>query len=917
MADNMNFYAKLWLRDDTGAGSRSARRNIQSIADQLRNLQRIGVALFAARAFFAPWERSIGAVIAATVEQEQALKQVESRIRATGGAAGLAVHELADMAASLQGVTTYGDESILSMQSLLLSFRNIRGVQFRDATESVLDLATGLGVDLRSAAIQVGKALNDPTRGLEGLSRSGTTFSKAQEQTIKSLAESGRLAEAQALIIAELKQQYGGAGRAARDTFGGALEALGKTLGDLLEGKAGLRAAQVAVEDLNSAFKDAEALKLADTVILATAKAVGLLASNLGLISDTVLAVGVGQVTRGVLALGGALSGAATAATALRIALSVFGGKAGLFAAAGFLLYRSIRRTVQEAETLEQHQQRLVQRRQEIETLEARILEIRKDQTEESKKQLKELEKELRLKKSAELTDLQRSEADILTQIEGQIGKVTQAAKDLKDALRPYPSDFSQALAKDPGMTFPGNAGLTNRKFALDTQKTLLANLLQRLRAVRKAQADLSAPLPSLDPPDPTNPTNPTNADKNAAQREAALDRLRKRREEEGSYQTALYKTAGLIRYEMELRKRGGEDEELLQAIRRAGVKEQIASNESVTEFYATLGPGARNVVDAERERLRLARELKKLAEEDATRGRFDQETDNLRHEIALLGRTSSEQTILNRLRQLGAERTIAQGESLRDYIASLPEELQGIGELLLAYQRLAEAQDPVARLRERLAASNDWTDGIREGLRRLAEDTRSAAEEWADVTEGAAQRMSASLTEFVRSGKLNFSGLVDYIIQESIRLSVVDPLIKGLAGALGNLFGGGGAADPVVLGDYAPGLKFHTGGIVGEGPHRWPRFHGGGLASGEVPAILKRGEGVFTREQMGALAPAGPQQVEIRLVNQGAPKRAEVASQQMDGRTLVLGVLMQDLVERGDYSTALERTMGLRRVTT
>ena len=53
MADNMNFYAKLWLRDDTGAGSRSARRNIRSIADQLRDLQRIGVAYFTARAFSA------------------------------------------------------------------------------------------------------------------------------------------------------------------------------------------------------------------------------------------------------------------------------------------------------------------------------------------------------------------------------------------------------------------------------------------------------------------------------------------------------------------------------------------------------------------------------------------------------------------------------------------------------------------------------------------------------------------------------------------------------------------------------------------------------------------------------------------------------------------------------------------------
>ncbi|MCV2349337.1 phage tail length tape measure family protein [Paucibacter sp. Y2R2-4] len=80
-----------------------------------------------------------------------------------------------------------------------------------------------------------------------------------------------------------------------------------------------------------------------------------------------------------------------------------------------------------------------------------------------------------------------------------------------------------------------------------------------------------------------------------------------------------------------------------------------------------------------------------------------------------------------------------------------------------------------------------------------------------------------------------------------------------GFAGMLASLFsnGGGEAAATVA----------HTGAIMGAGEGRaasfpvntWAgarRYHTGGLAHDEVPAILQRGEGVFTKGQMRALAP-------------------------------------------------------------
>jgi len=124
---------------------------------------------------------SFKAVLDATIKQEAALAQLEARLKSTGGVAGLTRKELAKFAASLQQVTTYGDEAVIELEALLLTFTNIRGQVFRDATRAVLDMATAMGVDLKSAAIQVGKALNDPVQGMSALSRTGVQFTRAQK----------------------------------------------------------------------------------------------------------------------------------------------------------------------------------------------------------------------------------------------------------------------------------------------------------------------------------------------------------------------------------------------------------------------------------------------------------------------------------------------------------------------------------------------------------------------------------------------------------------------------------------------------------------------------------------------------------------------------------------------------------------
>jgi hypothetical protein len=173
-------------------------------------------------------------IAAETAEAEFATAQLNAALKSTRGVSGQTVQALAEHASALQVLSVYDDDVIAGAQAMLLTFTRISGDTFPKATEAVLNVAQAMGTDLKSAAIQVGKALNDPILGVSALARSGIQFSEAQREMIKQMVETNRLAEAQRIILAELETQFGGSAKAARDTFGGALQALQNDIGNAL-----------------------------------------------------------------------------------------------------------------------------------------------------------------------------------------------------------------------------------------------------------------------------------------------------------------------------------------------------------------------------------------------------------------------------------------------------------------------------------------------------------------------------------------------------------------------------------------------------------------------------------------------------------------------------------------------------------
>jgi hypothetical protein len=96
-------------------------------------------------------------------------------------------------------------------------------------------MSQALGQDLKSSAIQLGKALQDPIEGVTALRRVGVNFTDEQKNMIEALVKSGKLEEAQTFILKELQTEFGGSARAAGQTFAGQLEILKNGLGNVKE----------------------------------------------------------------------------------------------------------------------------------------------------------------------------------------------------------------------------------------------------------------------------------------------------------------------------------------------------------------------------------------------------------------------------------------------------------------------------------------------------------------------------------------------------------------------------------------------------------------------------------------------------------------------------------------------------------
>lgn len=142
-------------------------------------------------------------------------------IKSTGGAANVTAGQISTLATAISNKTGVDDEAIQSASNLLLTFTNVRNEVgkgndiFNQATQAATDMAAVLGGDAAGQSIALGKALNNPIKGLTALTRVGVSFTEQQKNQIKTLVKSGDTLGAQKIILSELGKEFGGAAAAA------------------------------------------------------------------------------------------------------------------------------------------------------------------------------------------------------------------------------------------------------------------------------------------------------------------------------------------------------------------------------------------------------------------------------------------------------------------------------------------------------------------------------------------------------------------------------------------------------------------------------------------------------------------------------------------------------------------------------
>jgi hypothetical protein len=123
--------------------------------------------------------------------------------------------------AEATALNTGVDQNAIKLtQAKLLTFKelaqtaDVMGGAFDRATMAAVDMAAAGFGEAESNAVQLGKALNDPIKGITALTRSGITFTEEQKALIKSLVESGKTLEAQDMILQAIETQVGGTAEA-------------------------------------------------------------------------------------------------------------------------------------------------------------------------------------------------------------------------------------------------------------------------------------------------------------------------------------------------------------------------------------------------------------------------------------------------------------------------------------------------------------------------------------------------------------------------------------------------------------------------------------------------------------------------------------------------------------------------------
>jgi len=213
----------------------AADRNMEAAqqhAEQIgRSLRRLGDDTLAASRTF----------IDAYTEEQDAVNRLNSSLEATGQATPAVIQAYADMATQFQNTTKYSDEAIVSAEAVLTTIGKVGPENMQLALTAVTNLASGMKIDLTTAADMVAKAVGS----------SGENLGKLNV-ALKDTDVKGKPA---AEILGAINDKFSGAATGEMQTWNAQMQQMNNLLSDFNE-----KVGKVLVENLSKVLKAFQSL---------------------------------------------------------------------------------------------------------------------------------------------------------------------------------------------------------------------------------------------------------------------------------------------------------------------------------------------------------------------------------------------------------------------------------------------------------------------------------------------------------------------------------------------------------------------------------------------------------------------------------------------------------------------------------
>jgi hypothetical protein len=224
MASSPSRTLKLTYLGDASNLSKSTKKagdDVKTLGDRVKN---VGKALAVGFAAIGAAGVAMGKKLFDAFEQvSTANARIEAVVTSMGNFEGEiagVTDRLVKQAEATARLTGVDRNLIKESQALLLTFDSVNktageaGGVFDRATQAAVDLAAAGFGSVTGNAQQLGKALEDPIKGLAALTRSGVTFTAEQQALIRSLVESNQLLAAQDIVLQAIERQVGGVAEA-------------------------------------------------------------------------------------------------------------------------------------------------------------------------------------------------------------------------------------------------------------------------------------------------------------------------------------------------------------------------------------------------------------------------------------------------------------------------------------------------------------------------------------------------------------------------------------------------------------------------------------------------------------------------------------------------------------------------------